>query len=168
MFAELIRKNNGKLPARLLILMANLWFPFRGAGIKIVHASPDYRRVEVKMRLTWFNRNYVGTHFGGSLYALTDPFYMMMLINNLGNDYIVWDKAAKIDFIKPGRGTVKAIFTLTEEDIEHIRSTADMQGRYIFDKNVEVLDEAGEVVASVIKTLYVRNKNWQSEGGRGD
>jgi len=168
MFAELIRKNTGRIPARLLILMANLWFPFRGAGIKIAYASSDYRRVEVKMRLTWFNRNYVGTHFGGSLYALTDPFYMMMLINNLGSDYIVWDKAAKIDFIKPGRGTVRAVFTLTEDDIEHIRSTADRQGKYIFDKKVEVLDESGEVVASVIKTLYVRNKNWPGEGGTGD
>ena len=144
-------------------MIANLWFPFRGAGIKIVHASSDYRRVEVEMRLTWFNRNYVGTHFGGSLYALTDPFYMMMLINNLGSDYIVWDKAAKIDFIKPGRGTVRAVFTLTKDDIEHIKSTADKQGKYIFDKNVEVLDEAGEVVALVVKTLYVRNKNWPGE-----
>ena len=163
MFPELIRKSTGRLPSRLLILIANLWFPFRGAGIKIVHASADYRRLEVKMRLTWFNRNYVGTHFGGSLYALTDPFYMMMLINNLGSDYIVWDKAAKIDFIKPGRGTVRAAFTLTKGDIGHIKSTADKQGKYVFDKNVEVLDEAGEVVALVVKTLYVRNKHWLSE-----
>ncbi len=168
MFPELIRKSTGRLPARLLILIANLLFPFRGAGIKIVHASSDYRRVEVEMRLTWFNRNYVGTHFGGSLYALTDPFYMMMLINNLGSDYIVWDKAAKIDFIKPGRGTVRAVFTLTKSDIENIKSTADKQGKYIFDKNVEVLDEAGEVVALVVKTLYVRNKSWLDEGGIRD
>ena len=163
MFPELIRKSTGRLPARVLIFIANLWFPFRGAGIRIVHASPDYRRVEVQMRLTWFNRNYVGTHFGGSLYALTDPFYMMMLINNLGSDYIVWDKAAKIEFIKPGRGTVSASFILDESEIEQIKSICHKEGKYIFDKTVDVVNESGEVVASVIKTLYVRNKNWEGK-----
>ena len=161
MFPELIKKGTGWLPAKILIFTANLWFPFRGAGIRITHASSDYRNVEVRMRLTWFNRNYVGTHFGGSLYALTDPFYMMMLINILGKDYIVWDKAAKIDFKKPGRGTVGASFSLDEREIEHIKSIADEKGKYIFDKNVDVVDESGEVVASVIKTLYVRNKNFE-------
>lgn len=160
MFPELIRKSTGRLPARVLIFIANLWFPFRGAGIRIVHASPDYRRVEVQMRLTWFNRNYVGTHFGGSLYALTDPFYMMMLINNLGSDYIIWDKAAKIEFVKPGRGRVSASFILDESEIKHIKSICHEKGKYIFDKSVDVVNEAGELVASVIKTLYVRNKNW--------
>ncbi|MBE9537011.1 MAG: DUF4442 domain-containing protein [Proteobacteria bacterium] len=161
MFPELIRKSTGRLPARVLIFIANLWFPFRGAGIRIIHASPDYRRVEVQMRLTWFNRNYVGTHFGGSLYALTDPFYMMMLINNLGSDYIVWDKAAKIEFIKPGRGTVSTSFILEKSEIEQIKSICHEEGRYIFDKTVDVVNKSGEVVASVIKTLYVRNKNWE-------
>ena len=159
MLAQLLRKNAHRLPAKYLRLFANWWSPFRGAGIKIVYASPDYREVKVQMKLRWYNKNYVGTHFGGSLYAMTDPFYMMMLINNLGSRYIVWDKAAKIDFKKPGRGTVHTHFSFSEEEILGIKLKADELGKYIFDKPVDVVDDTGEVIASVMKTLYVRSRN---------
>ena len=110
-----------KLPINLLRIIINLWGPFLGAGIKITKISADYRLVKVSMKLTWFNTNYVGTHFGGSIYAMTDPFYMFILIKNLGNNYVVWDKAAQINFLKPGRGTLHATFTMTKEEIKHIR-----------------------------------------------
>jgi acyl-coenzyme A thioesterase PaaI-like protein len=159
MLAQLLRKNAQRMPAKLLRPIANFWSPFRGAGIKIVFVSPDYREVRVQMKLHWYNKNYVGTHFGGSLYAMTDPFYMMMLINNLGSRYIVWDKGAKIDFKKPGRGTVHTHFVFTEQEIEEIKLKADELGKYIFDKPVDVVDDAGEVIASVMKTLYVRSRD---------
>ena len=158
MLAQLIRKNAGKIPAKYLKLFANLWSPFRGAGIKIVYVSPDYREVKVSMKLRWYNTNYVGTHFGGSLYAMTDPFYMMMLINNLGRNYIVWDKAARIDFKKPGRSTVHTHFVFTDDEIRDIKAKADELGKYVFDKPVDVVDGAGEVIATVMKTLYVRRR----------
>lgn len=159
MFAELLRKNAHRVPVGLLRQLANWWSPFRGAGIKIVQVSPDYREMRVRMKLTWRNRNYVGTHFGGSLYAMTDPFYMMMLINNLGRNYVVWDKAACIEFVKPGRGIVQAHFVFSEQEIEEIRARADELGKYVFDKPVDVVDEAGDVVAAVRKTLYVRRRD---------
>jgi acyl-coenzyme A thioesterase PaaI-like protein len=139
-------------------MLGNLWSPFRGAGIKMVYVSPDYREIKVQMKLRWYNSNYVGTHFGGSLYAMTDPFYMMILINNLGKGYVVWDKAAKIEFKKPGRGTVQARFVFTDDEIRNVKAKADELGKYVFDKPVDVVDEAGEVVASVMKTLYVRRR----------
>jgi len=159
MIAQLIRKKANDLPVRWLIRLGNFWSPFRGAGIKIVHATPDYRSMTVQMKLKWFNRNYVGTHFGGSLYAMTDPFYMMMFINNLGKDYIVWDKAACIDFVKPGKGTVTAQFLLSDEQIEEVKQKADELGKTIFDMPVEIKDESGEIVARVKKTIYVRKKS---------
>ncbi len=159
MDVNLLRKLAGKIPIRLQLFIGNLWSPFRGAGIKVKHVSPDFREIHVEMRLRWFNRNYVGTHFGGSLYAMTDPFYMMILINNLGRDYIVWDKAAKIEFKKPGRGTVSARFQFNEAEIAAVKAAADAHEKYVFDRNVEVLDESGEVVAAVVKTLYVRRRN---------
>ena len=158
MLAQLLRKSAHKVPANVLRIVANFWAPFLGAGIRIVYVSPDYRLIRVRMKLRWYNKNYVGTHFGGSMYAMTDPFYMMMLINNLGRDYIVWDKGAKIDFKKPGRGTLSVTFSMTEERIEEIKKIADTQGKYVFDIPVEVLDENNELVASVLKTLYVRKK----------
>lgn len=90
---------------------------------------------------------------------MTDPFYMMMLINNLGPEYIVWDKGAVIDFKKPGRGTVRMRFVFSADEIQAIKAKADELGKYVFDRPVNVVDESGEVVATVLKTLYVRRKD---------
>jgi len=158
MLAQWIKRNANTLPPNWLRHVGNLWSPFRGAGIKIAYISPDYREVHVTMKLRWFNRNYVGTHFGGSLYAMTDPFYMMMLINNLGNDYIVWDKGARIDFVKPGRGTVHARFLFTEEEIQAVKAEADQRDKYVFEKLAEVVDDRGALIARIDKVLYVRRK----------
>ncbi|VAW86711.1 hypothetical protein MNBD_GAMMA17-1415 [hydrothermal vent metagenome] len=159
MLAQFLRKNARTMPVKLLMFIGNLWSPFRGAGIKIVKVSDDYRLMEVEMKLKWSNKNYVGTHFGGSMYAMTDPFYMMMLINNLGPKYIVWDKAARIEFKKPGKGTIRVRFEFSEEEILAIKEKADDLGKYIFDKPVDIKNESGEVVATVVKTLYVRRRH---------
>ncbi len=158
MLAQLLRKKAKTMPVKMLMFIGNLWAPFRGAGIKIVNVSDDYRLMEVEMKLKWSNKNYVGTHFGGSMYAMTDPFYMMMLINNLGPKYIVWDKGAKIEFKKPGKGTIRVCFEFCEQEINDIKAKADELGKYVFDKPVDILNEANEVVATVVKTLYVRRK----------
>lgn len=153
-----IRKNPFTLPRPVLRRLINLWSPFRGAGIKVTYISPDYREIRVSMKLRWSNRNIVGTHFGGSLYAMTDPFYMVILVYNLGPEYIVWDKSACIDFKKPGRGTVHTQFLFTENEINDIRRIADENGKYVFEKTVSISDDSGEQVAHVNKTLYVRKK----------
>ena len=148
--------------ARWLCLAMNCWPPFAGAGVRVRRIARDFSGVDVEMRLTWYNRNYVGTQFGGSLYSMTDPYFMLMLINNLGHDYIVWDKAAKIDFKKPGRDTVYAYFRLSKEQIAAIKKQADENPKYIFDLPVNVVDKDGIVIAEVIKTMYVRRKNINS------
>jgi len=111
------------------------------------------------MKMRFWNKNYVGSHYGGSLFSMTDPFLMLMLINNLGRDYIVWDKVASIRFKKPGKGTVRAHFQITPEEIESIRLQADQGAKVEPVFQVLVLDESGAVVAEVKKTLYVRRKN---------
>lgn len=159
MTANLVRKITSKLSPKMLARIFNLWRPFRAAGIKITHISADFTEVNVEMTLRWYNQNYVGTHFGGSLYAMTDPFYMLMLMNNVGRDYIVWDKAAAIDFKKPGKGTVRAHFRFNQDEIVTIKGLADKNGKYIFTKPVQILDEVDEVVAEVQKTIYIRKKS---------
>jgi len=120
--------------------------------------SANYKEIIVHMKMRWYNRNYVNTHFGGSLYAMTDPFFMVMLIQVLGKQYIVWDKAVHIDFIKPGQGKVTARFIIKEEQIDNIlEKTADGQ-KYLPEFSVDIKDEAGDTVARVTKTLYIRKK----------
>jgi acyl-coenzyme A thioesterase PaaI-like protein len=142
---------------RWMIRMLNFYPPYLGAGVR-VKASRDLRTFEVRMKLRWWNRNYVGTHFGGSLYTMCDPFFMLMLVDALGRGYIVWDKAATIRFRRPGRGPVRATFHIPPERIEEIRAAADAGGKVEPVFTVEVLDEEGEVVAEVEKVLYVRAK----------
>tara|TARA_Y100001933_G_scaffold140205_1_gene139053 strand:- start:36 stop:479 length:444 start_codon:yes stop_codon:yes gene_type:complete len=102
-------------------LLFNLYPPYLGTGIGVREISPDYRRMVVEMKLRWYNRNTVGTHFGGSLSAMTDPFYMLMTMKNLGREFIVWDKSGTIDYRKPGRGRVKAEFRIDQAFIDEVR-----------------------------------------------
>lgn len=142
---------------RFMLRAINIWPPFLAAGIH-VRWGVDYRSADVEMRLRFWNRNYVGTHYGGSLYSMTDPFYMLMLMENLGREYIVWDKAATIRFRKPGKGTVRAQFRLSQEQLDDIRDRLTTQEKYEPTFPVEVRDEAGELVAEVEKVIYIRRK----------
>ena len=144
---------------RLFRWLLNLYPPYLGAGVHVRYVSTDFREVVVEMPLRFFNRNYVGTHFGGSLYAMVDPFYMLMLIRNLGPDYIVWDKAASIDFVKPGRGTVRAHFRIDEKIIREIKEKVKDGGKFLPTFTVDITDSEGNVVARVEKVLYVRRKS---------
>lgn len=152
------RKWLDQLSPRWMRIVLNFWSPFLCAGIKVKKIADDYRYIEVILKSHWYNQNYVGTHFGGSIFSMTDPFLMLMLIKNFGPKYIVWDKAATIEYKKPGRGMLKAVFTFSEEELQLIRKQADENEKYVFDRAVDVVDEQGEVVASVVKTLYVRVK----------
>jgi acyl-coenzyme A thioesterase PaaI-like protein len=130
--------------------------PYLGAGVRVTHVAEDLSAVEVQMPLTWFNRNFVGTQFGGSLYSMCDPFFMLMVMMNVGEEYVVWDKSGSIRFVKPGRGGVRARFEVDAERLSAIREQADRDGRSEPEFDVEVKDEAGEVIARVHKVLHVR------------
>jgi acyl-coenzyme A thioesterase PaaI-like protein len=145
------------LSNRWRIRLLSLYPPYLGAGVR-VRAAADLRTFEVRMKLRWWNRNYVGTQFGGSLYSMCDPFFMLILFAALGRDYVVWDKAATIRFRRPGRGTVEATFHIPQERIDEIRAAADAERKVEPVFTVEIVDEQGEVVAEVEKLLYVRRK----------
>jgi Domain of unknown function (DUF4442) len=155
----LLQLLGGRRSSRALRRWINYWPPFFGAGIRVKHIAPDMKAVDVEMRLRWWNANYVGTHFGGSLFAMTDAFYMLMLMANLGRDYIVWDKAASIRYRMPGKGTVRAEFRLSDAQLDDIREKLKTLPKYEPTFQVEVKDEAGDVVASVEKLLHVRRKD---------
>jgi len=136
-----------------------------GAGIRVTRWDVDWRSVDVEMKLRRWNQNYVGTHYGGSLYSMTDPFYMVMLIGNLGREYVVWDKSASIRFRRPGRGTVRAEFRLAEGEIEEIRKALEKEEKIEREFAVQVKDESGAAVAEVKKLLHFRRKSGESEAG---
>jgi Domain of unknown function (DUF4442) len=143
---------------RNMRVLLNFWPPLLGAGIRVTRLDSDWRAVDVEMKLRRWNRNYVGTHYGGSLYSMTDPFYMVMFIQNLGRGYVVWDKSASIRFRRPGRGTVRAEFRLSEEQIEEVRRLLDKEEKIEREFGVDVKDAEGQVVAEVKKLLHFRRR----------
>ena len=147
-----------KLRQKFLDRLINYYGPYVGAGVKLVHMSKDFREARVEMPLTVYNKNYMGTQFGGSLYSMTDPWYMLMLIKNLGPDYIVWDKAAKIRFRKPGKGTLFAEFNLSGAEIAEIKRLAETERSIDRVYDLELKDKAGVVHAEIEKTIYIRKK----------
>jgi hypothetical protein len=136
----------------------SLWPPFLRAGIRVKPIAADMKAVDIEMKLRFWNANYVGTHFGGSLFAMTDPFYMLMVMANLGRNYIVWDKAASFRYGKPGRGVVRAEFRLTDAQLDDIREKLKTLPKYEPVFSVDVKDEQGNVIAEVEKVLRVRKK----------
>jgi len=147
-----------KIGPRLFRILMNCWPPFWGMRIHILRISLDWREVSVRMKLLLRNQNYVGSHFGGGLFSMTDPFYMLMLMNVLGGKYLVWDKAANIQFVSPGRGTVFAHLKLTDERLAEIREKTVSGEKFEPTYRINIVDADDNIVAIVDKTIYIRRK----------
>ncbi len=138
--------------------MVNFWPLFSFAGIKVVRIADDWRYAKVRLKLRWYNRNYVGTQFGGSLFSMTDPWWMILVMECLGRDYVVWDQAGEIVFVAPGREDVFAEFRVEESVLDELRAATANGEKMLRWFDTEITTASGEVVARVRKQLYVRRK----------
>ena len=141
----------------------NLSPMYRRSTGRIIEVSDDLHYVKIKIPLNWKNRNYVGTIFGGSMLSATDPIYMIQLMNILGEDYIVWDKAASIKYKRPGKDTIYCEFKFTKEDIENIKTQVNKKGEIDLIKTPHLVDKQGKVIAELSKTIYIANKAFYKE-----
>lgn len=141
------------------IKLVNYWPPYLGAGIKVKEVNKKRTRFLVSLRLTQRNKNLFGTQFGGSLYAMTDPIYAFILVLNLGEDYIVWDKSAHIEFKKPGRSKVFADIHIPEDRLIEIQNEIDIIGKSTYTFETQITDKDQNVIAIVSKEVYIRRKN---------
>jgi acyl-coenzyme A thioesterase PaaI-like protein len=146
------------MKAGLFKTFVNLWPPMFFSGIKVTYLSTDYKETRVTLKLRWYNKNYVGTQYGGSLISMTDPWYMLMLMSNLGRDYFVWDKHAEIDYIAPGKTHVHAQFKITDDIIDDIRAKTANGEKYIPEFIVDIKDDNDKLVARVKRRVYVKLK----------
>lgn len=152
-----------KFTPKLLKRMLNLYPPYLGAGIKVTYISEDWKELHVSMSLRWFNRNAVGTHFGGSLYSMIDPHLMLLLMQLLGKEYLVWDKSADIEFVKASKKKVTSVLKVSNEDLKIIRRSTINGEKYFSNFIVEIRDEDDDLVAKIKKTIYVRRKKHDSK-----
>lgn len=137
----------------------NFYPPYIGAGIRLHSVNDDFTCIVMKMKFKWWNRNLVGTQFGGSLYSMTDPFYMFILMEHLGKDFIVWDKAASIKFVSPGKSEVFAKFEIDKVELENIKQTMQSNEKMDFHFKTTITDINDKIVALLDKTVYVRRKS---------
>ena len=143
---------------KFLKLMLNIYPPYIGAGVKVDYISADWKALHVSMALRWYNRNAVGTHFGGSLYSMIDPHLMLLLMQLLGKEYLVWDKSASIEFIKASRKKVRSVITITDDALDEIRRRTEGGEKHFAKFHVEIKDTSGELVSRIEKVIYVRKK----------
>jgi acyl-coenzyme A thioesterase PaaI-like protein len=146
------------MKSKLLRWGFNLFPAYCATGARITYVASDFREVRIRLPLSWQTRNYVGTIFGGSMYAAVDPVYMLMLIKNLGKDYIVWDKSACINFKKPGRTNLFARFLIDENELETIKKELAHARHVDRTYHVDLTDDQGRVHATVEKVVYIRKK----------
>jgi len=138
--------------------LVNLWPPLWAAGISVREVSADWMYARIRLSLRFYNRNFIGTQYGGSLFSMTDMMYMLMLLHHIGRDHWVWDKSADINFIKPGRGPVYAEFMLDQTRIDNIVAAAATKEKHFEAFEIEVKNNSGELIAKVGRLIYVRQK----------
>ena len=154
--------------SRLTRWVFNIFPAYWGTGARLTYLAADWHKVCIELPLSWRTRNYVGTIYGGSMYGAVDPFYMVMLINILGPEYVVWDKSASIQFKRPGRSRLYATFTLEEQEIERIKAEAAQCSSLERTYQVNLTDRAGNIHAVVTKLLYIRRKDAPRNLSKGD
>lgn len=154
-----LRQGKG-VPHRIYWHLFNVWPALVGTGGRVRHVSADWTELDVRLPLNWRTRNYVGTIFGGSIYASTDPYVMLMLMHQLGDDYVVWDKSARISFKRPGTTTLWARFRLPRELVEDLKAQVDEHNKLDWVYSLDLKDDAGQIYATIDKQLYIARKDW--------
>jgi hypothetical protein len=134
---------------------------YRGTGGRLKYIAEDWTELKLELPLSGRTRHYVGTMFGGSIYSAVDPIYMLMLIHRLGPEFVVWDKSASIQFKKPGRDTLHANFTISDDELAAIRSALEEQRSVNRSYMISLVDGSGTVCAPVEKIIYIRRREPQ-------
>lgn len=147
-----------KLTPKLAKRLLNLYPPYIGAGVKCSYISEDWTELHTNMKVRWYNKNRVGTHFGGSLYSMVDPHLMLLMMQQLGRGYYVWDKSADIDFIKATKRPVKAIIRMPKVIVDEIKQRTEQGDKHLPEFEIDIISDDGELIARVNKTLYVKKK----------
>jgi acyl-coenzyme A thioesterase PaaI-like protein len=158
MFSRFVQSK--RMPHAIYWRMFNIWPALRGTGMRVTRATSDWTELDVRLKLSWRTVNYVGTIFGGSIYAAVDPFYMVMIIRQIGDDYVVWDKSARVTFKRPGTETLYAEFRVPASEVEDLKREADEVNSFDRTYWIDLKDADGKVYATVEKVIFIARKDW--------
>jgi len=142
----------------------NLSPMYRRSTAKIIYVSKDLLEIKIKLPISYKNRNYVNSIFGGSMFAAVDPIPMVQLMNLIGDDFVVWDKSAQIFFKRPARENIYADFTYSLEEVDEIRSKVRLENEIEIIKTTSLTNRDKSIVyCEVKKTIYVADKAYFKE-----
>lgn len=141
----------------------NVWPCIWCTGSRVTFIASNWQELHLELSLNFRTRNRVGTVFGGSIYSSIDPYYMLLLMEILGKEYIVWDKAASIKFIRPITGKVRCRFLISDETIENIKSVIAEKNEFTFEFPLRFEDENANVYAAFTKGVYIADKSFYKE-----
>lgn len=138
----------------------NLSPMYRRSTARVTKVSKDLLEVDVKLPISYKNRNYVSSIFGGSMFSAVDPIPMVQLINLLGDNYVVWDKSAEILFKRPAKEHLYASFTYTLDEIDNLKKRITEENEVNIVKSTYLTSkDKTTVYCEVRKTLYVADKS---------
>jgi acyl-coenzyme A thioesterase PaaI-like protein len=141
----------------------NLSPMYRRSTGKVISVSNDLLTVKIKIPISYKNKNYVGSIFGGSLFSATDPIYMIQLLNILGDNYVVWDKSAEIKYRRPAKKDAFASFIFSWDEIERIKQEVTQKGELDWIKNLQITDDNQTVFCELEKTMYIATKEFYKQ-----
>ncbi|WP_036153178.1 DUF4442 domain-containing protein [Maribacter forsetii] len=142
----------------------NLSPMYKRSTAKIIEVSEDLLHVRIKLPLSYKNKNYVNSIFGGSLFSAVDPIPMIQLLSIMGNDYVVWDKSAEIFFKKPAKENLYADFNFSEDELAEIKAQVAEKKEVDVIKTTQLTNkEKTQVFCEVRKTIYIANKAYFKE-----
>ncbi len=134
---------------------------YRRSTAKITHVSTDLLTIKVKLPISYKNKNYVNSIFGGSLFSAVDPIPMVQLINLIGDEYIVWDKSAEIFFKRPAKEHVYATFTYSKDELTQIKTDVEKHNEIEITKVTQLTNHnQSTLFCEVKKTIYIANKDY--------
>lgn len=151
---------------RLFKLFFNLSPMYRRTTGRVTKVEPDFSSVEIRVPISYKNKNYVGTIFGGSLFAATDPIYMVQLIQILGKDYVVWDKSSMVKFKRPASSDAYAVFAFTDDEINQLKADISEKKEVDLVKPVLLTSKDGKLFCEIEKVIYVADKEYYKEKKR--
>jgi hypothetical protein len=133
---------------------------YKRTNARLISVSEDLHKVKIKISLNYKNKNYMGTMFGGSMLSATDPIYMIQLLQILGDDYVVWDKATNIRFKKPANQHSYALFAFTSDEIIQIKEDVATKNEIDLLKTLTIESNSNQIFAVVEKTIYISTKSF--------
>ena len=126
-----------------------------------------FRGVDVKINKSLFNKNYNGSIFGGTIYAATDPFYALLfdqLLQRHGFKIRVWLKSASIRYVKPGRSALFFTIIVSDHMLNEAIEALNTNGKFVKAYPMEIKNAAGEICATVMNEIYIRNLRSNEQG----